>query len=277
MFWFHRKSFTQMPFKFILYCISGIPMYKGFLIPMSFISESNPSPFDPPEHLFRLCLVCVLLDTCGQYLSPCILFQRAILVCLTPWRTCSVFAWCAFCWIRVVNTYPYVLSLCLLFQRAILVRLIPRSTCSVFAWCAFCWICVVNTYPYVLSLCLLFQRAILVRLIPRSTCSVFAWCAFCWICMVNTYPYVLSLCLLFQRAILVRLIPRSTCSVFAWCAFCWTRVVNILIVAAARRSWIISSSITWWDFNSFITTVLVLASWFAIQILNPQGSTFPGA
>lgn len=38
----------------------------------SFISfgvnqDGSPSPLDPPEHLFRIRLVCTLLDTCGQY------------------------------------------------------------------------------------------------------------------------------------------------------------------------------------------------------------------
>lgn len=28
---------------------------------------NNPSPLDPPGHVFRLRLVCVLLETCGQY------------------------------------------------------------------------------------------------------------------------------------------------------------------------------------------------------------------
>ncbi|XP_076469583.1 regulator of nonsense transcripts 2-like isoform X2 [Babylonia areolata] len=31
------------------------------------LDEVAPHPLDPPEHLFRLRLVCVLLDTCGQY------------------------------------------------------------------------------------------------------------------------------------------------------------------------------------------------------------------
>ena len=31
------------------------------------VSEEVPHPLDPPEHLLRLRLVCVLLDTCGQY------------------------------------------------------------------------------------------------------------------------------------------------------------------------------------------------------------------
>ena len=31
------------------------------------LSEEVPHPLDPPEHLLRLRLVCVLLDTCGQY------------------------------------------------------------------------------------------------------------------------------------------------------------------------------------------------------------------
>ncbi|KAJ8678900.1 hypothetical protein QAD02_014687 [Eretmocerus hayati] len=33
------------------------------------MDHSNPSPLDPPEHLFRLRLVCTLLETCGQYFS----------------------------------------------------------------------------------------------------------------------------------------------------------------------------------------------------------------
>lgn len=38
----------------------------------SFISfginqDGSPSALDPPEHLFRIRLVCTLLDTCGQY------------------------------------------------------------------------------------------------------------------------------------------------------------------------------------------------------------------
>ena len=31
------------------------------------IVDVNPSLLDPPEHLFRIRLVCVLLETCGQY------------------------------------------------------------------------------------------------------------------------------------------------------------------------------------------------------------------
>ena len=31
------------------------------------ITEGSPSVLDPPEHLFRIRLVCILLDTCGQY------------------------------------------------------------------------------------------------------------------------------------------------------------------------------------------------------------------
>nr|XP_033814193.1 regulator of nonsense transcripts 2 [Geotrypetes seraphini]XP_033814194.1 regulator of nonsense transcripts 2 [Geotrypetes seraphini] len=30
-------------------------------------SDGSPSPLDPPEHLFRIRLVCTILDTCGQY------------------------------------------------------------------------------------------------------------------------------------------------------------------------------------------------------------------
>ncbi|XP_053109400.1 regulator of nonsense transcripts 2 isoform X2 [Hemicordylus capensis] len=30
-------------------------------------SDGTPSPLDPPEHLFRIRLVCTILDTCGQY------------------------------------------------------------------------------------------------------------------------------------------------------------------------------------------------------------------
>ena len=29
--------------------------------------DSEPNEIDPPEHLFRIRLVCTLLDTCGQY------------------------------------------------------------------------------------------------------------------------------------------------------------------------------------------------------------------
>ncbi|XP_048738791.2 regulator of nonsense transcripts 2-like isoform X2 [Ostrea edulis] len=31
------------------------------------MEEANPSPLDPPEHLFRIRLACVLLETCGTY------------------------------------------------------------------------------------------------------------------------------------------------------------------------------------------------------------------
>ncbi|KAF4525966.1 hypothetical protein B566_EDAN000757 [Ephemera danica] len=31
--------------------------------------RANPSPLDPPDHLFRVRLCCTLLDTCGQYFS----------------------------------------------------------------------------------------------------------------------------------------------------------------------------------------------------------------
>jgi len=30
-------------------------------------TDASPSLLDPPEHLFRIRLVCVLLETCGQY------------------------------------------------------------------------------------------------------------------------------------------------------------------------------------------------------------------
>lgn len=29
--------------------------------------DGSPSSLDPPEHLFRIRLVCTILDTCGQY------------------------------------------------------------------------------------------------------------------------------------------------------------------------------------------------------------------
>lgn len=32
-----------------------------------FTAEGGASPLDPPEHLFRIRLVCVLLETCGTY------------------------------------------------------------------------------------------------------------------------------------------------------------------------------------------------------------------
>lgn len=33
------------------------------------VDHAVPSPLDPPEHLFRIRLVCTLLETCGQYFS----------------------------------------------------------------------------------------------------------------------------------------------------------------------------------------------------------------
>lgn len=33
------------------------------------MDHANPSPLDPPDHLFRIRLVCTLLETCGQYFS----------------------------------------------------------------------------------------------------------------------------------------------------------------------------------------------------------------
>ncbi len=30
-------------------------------------NAASPTPYDPPEHLFRIRLACVLLDTCGEY------------------------------------------------------------------------------------------------------------------------------------------------------------------------------------------------------------------
>ena len=42
-------------------------MKTELLLYIFYLSESQPCPFDPPEHLFRVRLVCVVLDTCGQY------------------------------------------------------------------------------------------------------------------------------------------------------------------------------------------------------------------
>lgn len=33
------------------------------------LDANAPSPIDPPEHLFRIRLACVLLDTCGEYFN----------------------------------------------------------------------------------------------------------------------------------------------------------------------------------------------------------------
>ncbi|XP_071961519.1 regulator of nonsense transcripts 2-like [Antedon mediterranea] len=37
------------------------------LIKFGISLDGTPTPFDPPEHLFRIRLVCTLLDTCGQF------------------------------------------------------------------------------------------------------------------------------------------------------------------------------------------------------------------
>lgn len=53
-------------------------------------TDGSPSPLDPPEHLFRIRLVCTLLDTCGQYFDrgsskkklDCLLLYFQVSVCL---------------------------------------------------------------------------------------------------------------------------------------------------------------------------------------------------
>merc|ERR1719369_2604450 len=47
-------------------------IFKGLYSLITFggtLDPYEPSPLDPPEHMIRLRLVCVLLDTCGQYFS----------------------------------------------------------------------------------------------------------------------------------------------------------------------------------------------------------------
>ncbi len=44
-------------------------LYSFLTFGNAFATAENPSLIDPPEHLFRIRLVCVVLDTCGTYFN----------------------------------------------------------------------------------------------------------------------------------------------------------------------------------------------------------------
>ncbi|XP_048886602.1 regulator of nonsense transcripts 2 [Brienomyrus brachyistius] len=69
---FNQRRISSAKFLGELYNYRMVESAVVFRTLFSFISfgvssDGSPSPLDPPEHLFRLRLVCTLLDTCGQY------------------------------------------------------------------------------------------------------------------------------------------------------------------------------------------------------------------
>uniref|UniRef100_A0A3P8UQI6 Regulator of nonsense transcripts 2 n=1 Tax=Cynoglossus semilaevis TaxID=244447 RepID=A0A3P8UQI6_CYNSE len=69
---FNQRRISSAKFLGELYNYRMVESAVIFRTLFSFISfgvnqDGSPSPLDPPEHLFRLRLVCTLLDTCGQY------------------------------------------------------------------------------------------------------------------------------------------------------------------------------------------------------------------
>ncbi|XP_051911526.1 regulator of nonsense transcripts 2 [Hippocampus zosterae] len=99
---FNQRRISSAKFLGELYNYRMVESAVIFRTLFSFISfgvnqDGSPSSLDPPEHLFRVRLVCTLLDTCGQYFDrgsskkklDCFLiyFQRYI------WWKKSVDAW----------------------------------------------------------------------------------------------------------------------------------------------------------------------------------------
>ncbi|XP_077356522.1 regulator of nonsense transcripts 2 [Festucalex cinctus] len=99
---FNQRRISSAKFLGELYNYRMVESAVIFRTLFSFISfgvnqDGSPSSLDPPEHLFRIRLVCTLLDTCGQYFDrgsskkklDCFLiyFQRYI------WWKKSVDAW----------------------------------------------------------------------------------------------------------------------------------------------------------------------------------------
>ncbi|XP_037098613.1 regulator of nonsense transcripts 2 isoform X1 [Syngnathus acus] len=99
---FNQRRISSAKFLGELYNYRMVESAVIFRTLFSFISfgvnqDGSPSSLDPPEHLFRIRLVCTLLDTCGQYFDrgsskkklDCFLiyFQRYI------WWKKSVEAW----------------------------------------------------------------------------------------------------------------------------------------------------------------------------------------
>ncbi|XP_051974306.1 regulator of nonsense transcripts 2 [Xyrauchen texanus] len=69
---FNQRRISSVKFLGELYNYRMLESAVIFRTLFSFISfgvntDGSPSPLDPPEHLFRIRLVCTLLDTCGQY------------------------------------------------------------------------------------------------------------------------------------------------------------------------------------------------------------------
>ncbi|XP_051544359.1 regulator of nonsense transcripts 2-like [Myxocyprinus asiaticus] len=69
---FNQRRISSVKFLGELYNYRMVESAVIFRTLFSFISfgvntDGSPSPLDPPEHLFRIRLVCTLLDTCGQY------------------------------------------------------------------------------------------------------------------------------------------------------------------------------------------------------------------
>lgn len=69
---FNQRRISSAKFLGELYNYRMVESAVIFRTLFSFISfgvntDGSPSPLDPPEHLFRIRMVCTLLDTCGQY------------------------------------------------------------------------------------------------------------------------------------------------------------------------------------------------------------------
>ncbi|XP_018409245.1 PREDICTED: regulator of nonsense transcripts 2 [Nanorana parkeri] len=69
---FNQRRISSAKFLGELYNYRMVESAVIFRILFSFISfgvncDGTASPLDPPEHLFRIRLVCTILDTCGQY------------------------------------------------------------------------------------------------------------------------------------------------------------------------------------------------------------------
>lgn len=93
---FNQRRISSAKFLGELYNYRMVESAVIFRTLFSFISfginqDGSPSSLDPPEHLFRIRLVCTLLDTCGQYFDrgsskrklDCFLiyFQACLSVC----------------------------------------------------------------------------------------------------------------------------------------------------------------------------------------------------
>ncbi|XP_071816904.1 regulator of nonsense transcripts 2-like isoform X3 [Apostichopus japonicus] len=70
---FNQRRVSMVKFLGELYNYKMVESTVIFRVLYSFIrvgvslDANNPTPFDPPDHLFRIRLVCTLLDTCGHF------------------------------------------------------------------------------------------------------------------------------------------------------------------------------------------------------------------